>query len=44
MSALDGLTDTPTKNGLNAATAAGIEIAKNALAKNHRQSSITNVL
>lgn len=31
MSALEGLTDTPVRNGLNAATAAGIEIAKNTL-------------
>ena len=35
MSALEGLTDTPVRNGLNAATAAGIEIAKNTLKKIH---------
>jgi len=33
--ALNGLIDKPHENGLNAATAAGIEIARNILSKGH---------
>jgi len=44
MSALEGLTDTPTRHGLNAATAAGIEIAKNTLQKIHEPERIKEML
>jgi hypothetical protein len=44
MSALEGLTDTPTRHGLNAATAAGIEIAKNTLKKIHEPDRVKEAL
>lgn len=44
MSALEGLTDTPVRNGLNAATAAGIEIAKNTLQKIHEPERFKKIL
>jgi hypothetical protein len=44
MSALEGLTDRPVRNGLNAATAAGIEIAKNTLSKIHEKDRVKEML
>jgi len=44
MSALEGLTDSPVRNGLNAATAAGIEIAKNTLKKIHQGDRVKEML
>jgi len=44
MNALEGLTDSPTRNGLNASSAAGIEIAKNTLKKIHESDRVKEML